>query len=459
MILIRRSQTLILTAAISLILLTFLSWNDSNYVSYLSPTTRLKQEEAIRAIDQRYCGGPCKFLLPVFIVEQESKAQMHFRQLAFTAGLINRTVVLPNVGNSRLGACTGHEFGFYYSHEWLDNNREHFKYITLQHFKAWLEERKAVGVKPTSQDITLQLEPTRRHFSDDQVNCWQPWLNMENYPPRHLDLADRESSSGLEIQNKIVSFLRGQPTEDEIKQSVRVSSDLDVLSVFYDRRFPFIQNPAAQTALSYSEQLTAVSRDMASSISPYLAIHWRTERIEPVHNLELCARSLVDKIQGIASTIPNVFLLTDYPHLLNTSIAQTQNGTSTSFRPSQISESHHAAMRYLYEHAHVMLTTFISSDEVPKDLPANWTLLHMPQVTNANGEVVIGDKGVLGIIDKLMAMQGQWFLAGQPGVCGRSSSFTNRIVAEREMLLDSNQASFGNVVDYFNLPEEAVMEH
>lgn len=70
MILIRRSQTLILTAAISLILLTFLSWNDSNYVSYLSPATRLKQEEAIRAIDQRYCGGPCKFLLPVFIVEQ-----------------------------------------------------------------------------------------------------------------------------------------------------------------------------------------------------------------------------------------------------------------------------------------------------------------------------------------------------------------------------------------------------
>lgn len=116
-------------------------------------------------------------------------------------------------------------------------------------------------------------------------------------------------------------------------------------------------------------------------------------------------------------------------------------------------------MRYLYEHAHVMLTTFISSDEVPKDIPANWTLLHMPEVTNANGEVVTGDKGVLGIIDKLMAMQGHWFLAGQPGVCGRSSSFTNRIVAERELLSDSNQASFGNIVDYFNLPEEAAMEH
>lgn len=193
---------------------------------------------------------------------------------------------------------------------------------------------------------------------------------------------------------------------------------------------------------------------MAKRISPYLAIHWRTERIEPAYNLELCSRSLVDMIEKITPSIPNIFLLTDYPHLLNSTVAQLYNGTSSSFRPSQISESHHAAMRYLYEHAHVMLTTFASPDDV-SDLPANWTLLHMPPLRNSRGEVVEGDKGVLGIIDKMMAMQGHWFLAGQPGVCGRSSSFTNRIIAERESLIDQGIANFGNVVDYFNLPTEA----
>lgn len=192
---------------------------------------------------------------------------------------------------------------------------------------------------------------------------------------------------------------------------------------------------------------------MATRISPYLAIHWRTERIEPAHNLELCSRSLVDMIQKITPTIPNVFLLTDYPHLLNSTLAQLHNGTSSSFRPSQISKSHHAAMRYLYEHAHVMLTTFVSPDEVT-DLPANWTLLHMPPLKNSDGEIIEGDKGVLGIIDKMMAMQGHWFLAGQPGVCGRSSSFTNRIVAERESLIEEGAVDFGNVVDYFDLPAE-----
>ncbi|CAM0137283.1 hypothetical protein VKS41_004995 [Umbelopsis sp. WA50703] len=376
---------------------------------------------------------------------------MHFRQLAFTAGLVNRTIVLPNVGNSRLGACNEHEFGFYYSHEWLDNNRDHFKYITLKHFKDWLEERDAVGTKPTSQDIILQLEATRQHFSDNQVNCWQSWLDMQDLPVRHLDLADRESSSGVEIENKIVSFLKG-PSEEEVYSNVAVGRNLEVLSVFYDRRFPFIQNPASQTALTYSDQLTNLARDMADSISPFLAIHWRTERIEPASNLEKCARTLVHKIQNTTPSIPNIFLLTDYPHLLNSTLAQTYNGTSGSFRPSQISESHHAAMRYLYEHAKVTLTTFADPNEV-QGLPANWTLLHMPALSTSEGDIVQGDKGVLGIIDKMMAMRGHWFLAGQPGVCGRSSSFTNRIVAEREYLLEKENAGFGNIVDYFDLPE------
>jgi hypothetical protein len=191
---------------------------------------------------------------------------------------------------------------------------------------------------------------------------------------------------------------------------------------------------------------------MADSISPFLAIHWRTERIEPASNLEKCARTLVHKIQNTTPSIPNIFLLTDYPHLLNSTLAQTYNGTSGSFRPSQISESHHAAMRYLYEHAKVTLTTFADPNEV-QGLPANWTLLHMPALSTSEGDIVQGDKGVLGIIDKMMAMRGHWFLAGQPGVCGRSSSFTNRIVAEREYLLEKENAGFGNIVDYFDLPE------
>lgn len=70
MISLRRSQTLIIIAAISLILLTFLSWNDSDYMTYVSPASRKQKDDAIRAIDQRYCGGPCRFLLPIFIVEQ-----------------------------------------------------------------------------------------------------------------------------------------------------------------------------------------------------------------------------------------------------------------------------------------------------------------------------------------------------------------------------------------------------
>jgi hypothetical protein len=75
---IRRSQTLIAAAAISLFLLTYLSWNDGSYTHYVSSHTgsTVRDEEAIREIDERYCGGPCRFLLPVFIVEQGNRKKM-----------------------------------------------------------------------------------------------------------------------------------------------------------------------------------------------------------------------------------------------------------------------------------------------------------------------------------------------------------------------------------------------
>lgn len=71
-------------------------------------------------------------MLPIFIMEQESKAQMHFRQLAFLSGMLNRTVVLPNVAGSRLGACLEHDFDFYYSSQWAVDHADYFSTISME---------------------------------------------------------------------------------------------------------------------------------------------------------------------------------------------------------------------------------------------------------------------------------------------------------------------------------------
>ncbi|KAF8181485.1 hypothetical protein BJ912DRAFT_906817, partial [Pholiota molesta] len=57
---------------------------------------------------------PCRFLLPLRIAEQESKARIHLAQLALLARALNRTLVLPNVGRSKVGACFRWDLGAYY---------------------------------------------------------------------------------------------------------------------------------------------------------------------------------------------------------------------------------------------------------------------------------------------------------------------------------------------------------
>ena len=89
------------------------------------------------------------------ITHLESKAQMHLRHLSFTAGLVNRTIVLPNVAGSRIAACLPYDFEYYYDIEWAKDNANHFNYITMQDFKKYLEERKSMGVPVIDQVLTV----------------------------------------------------------------------------------------------------------------------------------------------------------------------------------------------------------------------------------------------------------------------------------------------------------------
>ncbi|PKK71820.1 hypothetical protein RhiirC2_407459 [Rhizophagus irregularis] len=56
-------------------------------------------------------------MFPYFIPEQETRANLHLRSLTFLAESLNRIMVLPNVGNSRIDCCTKFPFEFYYDLE------------------------------------------------------------------------------------------------------------------------------------------------------------------------------------------------------------------------------------------------------------------------------------------------------------------------------------------------------
>lgn len=191
-----------------------------------------------------------------------------------------------------------------------------------------------------------------------------------------------------------------------------------------------MDNPKAHQPISYNKRWEDIAERISSELKPYIAVHWRMERLEPVSNLLPCAQGLIDEIhkfdpESDKTKHLNVFLLTDYPHLLNTTGARPE---SASFYPNQLRTEHHDAIRYLYTHSNVSLTTIndkkIHYDQLPNE---NWHLLPI----GTEGNMKPTDRSILGIIDKLVAIKAQWFLAGRPGVCAKSSSFTGRISQSR----------------------------
>ncbi|KAI7866627.1 hypothetical protein BDF14DRAFT_1810848 [Spinellus fusiger] len=400
------------------------------------PIVTLPVDEQVATINRKYCGrDECRFVLPITITEQESKAQEHFRQIAFLSGKLDRTIVLPNVGSSHLGACRVSPFSFYYSHDWLDKNAHFFNYITLDSFNAWLNERRAMSQPPIGQEIFVEMNP-QSHTMEKPSNCFRDQMNMDR-PPAQFFLDDPEDKTHREGNYTALLLDAMGDRERHIDYLKHTHSSrttpvpsVEVLHLFYDRRFSFIEDPQVNVPLSYSATWVAIADAIATQLYPFVAVHWRMERLEPVKNMVPCATSLVKKVRALIQheslpATPNIFLLTDYPHLLTSSKAKPE---SMSFRLDELRQEHHDAVRYVYERLNVTLTTldkgpnYIPYDELPA---THWNILPIKPT------MFPPDKSVLGIVDKLVAMKAQWFFAGKPSVCGKASSFTRRIVAER----------------------------
>ncbi|CAG8666324.1 640_t:CDS:2, partial [Paraglomus occultum] len=111
-------------------------------------------------VNLKYCKSKqCKFIFAYKHGEQESKAQMHFRSIVGLALRLNRTIVLPNVGGSRLGACLAHPFDYYYDMDGLRKQFPQLKFILLADFKKWTRERE---IPPTIKYVEINRERITR---------------------------------------------------------------------------------------------------------------------------------------------------------------------------------------------------------------------------------------------------------------------------------------------------------
>ncbi|GAA5946890.1 hypothetical protein JCM3765_002063 [Sporobolomyces pararoseus] len=207
------------------------------------------------------------YLFPVRIAEQESKAQQHLHQLALLAISLNRTLVLPNVGGSRLHSCHLFPFAFHYDiNSWIERYEGKLSVVEQEEWLRYvegastthsvrsvrlMEGKKAVGVR--GEHAGRQKEEDHPlDFSDfclDKTSSFfepaQPPVSTFYAPFRYREfdnLALGGFSNGLVSS---LSRLSPSPSTDSpiplASHSIpnfSLSIPIDVLFVDYNLRYP-----------------------------------------------------------------------------------------------------------------------------------------------------------------------------------------------------------------------------
>jgi hypothetical protein len=475
-------------------------------VGYIPELPSRKDGSLIPAtqLDARICGGDCAFLFPAWLGEQETKAQAHLYQLGLLAIALNRTLVLPNVIRSRLGACYAKPFTFYYALDSLQ--RLGVPTILQSELIAWAGVR---DPPPTAQVISMlgaKAEHAEGAIAFDAVGdptlvptkptrklCLTPpraWLDFSSYSPISLfppEAWHKAEETRLGFGKRVVgTLLSGDIATKVARPPGLEQAPPHVLAFNYELRYPIVsprslrelliesQTPedgfeveadlydveAAVDELTgavtdfehfpYASTWTAAAETVASSLSPFVAIHWRQETL-PANIIATCATQLLATLDELAIEHPDirtVYLATDYPlH------GAAHSGTFG----KGLTEEHHAAMR----------------DFVAK-LPRGLRLTSYAQEAEDAAEGL--DSGLLGIIDKNVAMKADVFVTGFPGSfqydptayvrssqprrphltahenrCGKESSFTRQILLAREATLDEDASVLRNKVTMWDV--------
>ncbi|KAF5368423.1 hypothetical protein D9758_002219 [Tetrapyrgos nigripes] len=410
---------------------------------------------------------PCRFLVPFRIAEQESKARQHLINLFELAHRLDRILVLPNVGKSRLGLCSSWSFETYYDVQTLAESlkAQGTKVVDMKSFLTWIDDASPFSTVPSSPSAQslffrmggntdfLTTEPVAFRHEDFEVSLYPrhvltypglPWcfetqlyhLDLSRFPPILVQFPKGRRLAG----DSVVEALQG----DELQKIVS--------GVPYE---PTLSSVPDILLIDYSPKLIQLAKRL-SPPHPYLTIHWRMESVA-AEVLPDCAYSLVHMLSDIlhnpalSEGIQTVWFASDFPfplaHFTETPSSLVRGSMSA---PTSKSSTFRDFGAKHSEAVQILLDAFRLGGELE-----NWKITDQHEA-QSNLDVggpqdlrffpdVRQDSGVLGILDKLVGMDATLFISGTKG-CGRASSFTKQIIDVREQ----GQASVRrNVVDFF----------
>ena len=330
-----------------------------------------------------------KYWLIEHLGEQLGKAKFHLlEQIAITI-LLNRTLVLPNVGNSEIGLRLTKPFEYYYRTDGLTNLVRTLSTTEFNSYMMNIDIRRSL--KACLVFIGTSSCPAKKFtWNSVQSTTFKNLLNK--FDLKKLRPLCFLTSHGSELP--ALPYIMA-------KQLTNIHNNVDIIVAIKESPW-FLMDPNKLPVhvLEHSWTLIKMAKDFAKAASPYLAIHWRMEGSKK--DGRLCARTLLQTVSNISSMhyFKKIYFSTDRPLSSNQLI-------SNSYRKSRIDQT-------------------LGYNEVMKKLkPLTFR--------NISSYPAIGGSSTLSIIEKLICRESEFFLAGY-APCDRNGAYGREIVKYRQLI-------------------------
>ncbi|CCM00127.1 uncharacterized protein FIBRA_02154 [Fibroporia radiculosa] len=432
-----------------------------------SAKSKIKLREPVQTteeIDSQFCaGGNCRLLLPLLVTERDPKTQAHLVQLLTLAKTMNRTLVLPNVGRGRAGACLRWDYTTYF--DLTSTMRLGIERVMMMdNFRTWIDMR---PLEPTGQIVFIDENTDTDRMEGQTTDSAKEPLRIETISAsvaqeklkgmkclatkfHRLKLDSSLSirmhptlniNPSLVLADTLAHWNVGDTPELTKEGSVGMDestlvdkdgngknySAANVLLLYWNLHQQGSKN---HVHLDYSTKLRALASELTVSLTPYLAVRWHMKKA-PSHMLLTCADALIDALDTIlhdeilAYGIQAVWLWSDYPVASNTTSKTLEAETTKG-----LLAEHAAAIE-------VVRDAFLPGGEL-----AQWKLTGLMEALGGRSainervlidddeETVLEDLGVRSILETMVAQRSA-VLVASTRECGHMSAATQKIVEGR----------------------------
>ncbi len=397
---------------------------EPNHINNLKTTISDNLDDEI---NQKYCQkSSCKFLFVYSNSGQEASVTVDFlNTFAHLASKLNRTLVLTNVGQSKIDSCEKFPFEFYYNVEYLRKQFPRLSLISQEKFQDWTIERVE---KPNFHYLHLMSSSSLSLFDDKVVIIKDIPLNirsrncLKNFPMSHHNTSLEKIIFKSEL---LLNSFYSKKLSKYLIQNLK-SSQSEILLIDNEiRRDKFSKNHLLSTSTySYSELIYQETWKVKVALGSFIAIYWSMINVTDVNLLSNCAENLVTSLTDLKENfnLNNVYLVTDYPissdyfKLKSISLRRRSNN------------HHHRAIDRL--DSAMTINTWYSLDA-----------FNTIRQEAGNKEEFKG-VGIVNILDKLICTESDYFIIVPPECSSESTNdfiFINEVVSARRKLYDDDQ--------------------